>query len=101
MSITNDMNIIIGQGTAIKEVHNVKKQSLEINQQFIAQETDDKKKEKKSKVQELEAENKIVASRDEDEKKNKDQKSNKRGLPKEGKVEDNNLPEGNIIDIMV
>lgn len=103
MSITNDMNIIIGQGTAIKEVHNVKKQNLELNQYFTAQETDDEEKERKFKVQEFEAENKIVASRDEDEKKNKDQKSKKRKLSKEGKgkVEDINQPEGNIIDIVV
>lgn len=101
MSITNDINIVIGQGTAIKEVHNVKKQNLEINQQFIAQETDGKKKEKKSKVQESEAENKIAASRDDDEKKNKDQERKKRGSAKEEKVEDTNLNEGNIIDIVV
>jgi hypothetical protein len=103
MSTTSGMNIIIGQGTAIKEVHNIKKQNLELNQQFVAQETDHKKKETKSKVQEPETENKIVASRDEDEKKNKDQKRKKRGLSKEGKgkVEDINLPEGNIIDIVV
>lgn len=101
MSIANDMNIIIGQGTAIKEVHNIKKQNLELNQYFVAQETDVKKKEKKSKVQASEAENKIAASRDDDEKKNKDQERKKRGSAKEEKVEDTNLNEGNIIDIVV
>ena len=31
------MNIVLGQGAAIKEVHNAKKQNLELNQQLIAQ----------------------------------------------------------------
>jgi hypothetical protein len=37
MASTTDMNIVIGQGNAIKEVHNVRKQSLELNQQFVPQ----------------------------------------------------------------
>ena len=101
MSITNDMNIVIGQGTAIKEVHNVKKQNLEINQQFIAQEVGDEKREKKTKVQEFETENKVAASRDEDEEKNKYQKDKKKKLAKEGEDEDINPTGGNIIDIVV
>ena len=53
MTGTSDMNIILGQGTAVKEVHNVKKQNLEINQQFVAQETEGQKKKDKIKIKKL------------------------------------------------
>ena len=59
MSGTTNMNIILGQGSTIKEVHNVKKQNLEMNQQFVAQKSEDIKREDKSKVQEFETNNKI------------------------------------------
>ena len=101
MSITNDMNIVIGQGTAIKEVHNVKKQNLEINQQFIAQAAGDEKREKKTKVQEFDTENKVAADRDEKEGKNNYQKGKKKKLAKKGDDEDINPSGGNIIDIVV
>ena len=45
MTGTSNINIIVGQGTAIKEIHNVKKQNLEINQQYVAQKAEDDKKE--------------------------------------------------------
>ena len=69
MTGTTDMNIVLGQGDAIKEVHNIKKQSLELNQQFIAQKTEDEKKEDKSKVKEFDTGNRIEVK--EDEEKNK------------------------------
>jgi len=47
MASTGDINIVLGQGSAIKEVHNVRKQSLELSQQFVAQRTEVKKKEEK------------------------------------------------------
>ena len=45
MASTTDMNIVLGQGNAVKEVHNVRKQNLELNQQFVAQQTEEKKRE--------------------------------------------------------
>ena len=56
---TADLNIVIGQGAAIKEVHNVKKQNLEMSQQFVAQKEEDKKKEDKSKVQKFAPGNRV------------------------------------------
>ena len=56
MTGASNMNIIVGQGTAIKEVHNVKKQNLEINQQFVAQETESQKKKINQKFKSLKME---------------------------------------------
>ena len=69
MSSTTDMNIILGQGSAVKEVHNVKKQNLEINQQFVVQHIEDKKKEDKDKVQDFEKSNRIDMENDKEKKK--------------------------------
>ena len=99
MSGTTNMNIIIGQGTTIKEVHNVKKQSLEMNQQFVAQNSEDIKKEDKSKVQEFETKNRIEAEKDKE--KQKDQKGNKKKSNNKNQKEQISLSEGNLIDIRV
>jgi hypothetical protein len=99
MSATTDMNIILGQGNAVKEVHNVKKQNLEMNQQFVAQKSDDLKKEDKSKVQEYETNNRIEIKKDKERKKgHKRHKKNKDTEEQENKL---NLLEGNVIDIRV
>ena len=99
MSATTDMNIILGQGNAVKEVHNVKKQNLEMNQQFVAQKSDDLKKEEKSKVQEYETNNRIETKKDKErEKDHKRHKENKDSEEQENKL---NLLEDNLIDIRV
>ena len=99
MSGTTHMNIILGQGNTIKEVHNVKKQNLEMNQQFVAQKTEDIKKEDKSKVQESETKNRIESEKDKEKK--KDQKGNKKRSNNENQEENRNLSEGKLIDIRV
>jgi hypothetical protein len=99
MSGTTNMNIIIGQGNTIKEVHNVKKQNLEMNQQFVAQNSEDIKKEDKTKVQEFETKNRIEAEKDKEKQKN--QKGKKKKSNKKNKKEKISLSEGNLIDIRV
>jgi hypothetical protein len=99
MASTTNMNIILGQGSAIKEVHNVKKQNLEISQQVVAQNIEGEKKEEKDKVQDFEKSNRIDIKNDQEKKKGK--KDNKRGAIKKKQEEKNNLSEGNIIDITV
>ena len=99
MSGTTHMNIILGQGNTIKEVHNVKKQNLEMNQQFVAQKSEDIKREDKSKVEEFETKNKIETKKDKENK--KDQKGNKKESNDEGQKEKLNLSEGKLIDIIV
>jgi len=99
MASTTNMNIILGQGSAIKEVHNVKKQNLEISQQVVAQNIEEKKKEEKDKVQDFGESNRIDIKNDQEKKKGK--KDNKRGAIKKKQEEKNNLSERTIIDITV
>jgi hypothetical protein len=101
MASTADMNIILGQGDAIKEVHNVRKQSLELNQHFIAQKTEDKRKEERAKVQEFEAESRIEIKDDEGKKDKGGPGENKNGSKREQSSEESDLPEGTFIDIKV
>ena len=100
MSGAADMNIIIGQGSSIKEVHNVKKQNLEVNQQFVAQKSEDQKGEDKTKVQEYETNNKIETKNEEEEKK-KDHKKHKKNQHTKKHENQTNPTEGNLIDIRV
>ena len=93
------MNIILGQGSAIKEVHNVKKQNLEVNQQCVVQHVEDKKKEDKDRVQDFEKSKRINMENEKEKKKGK--KSNKRGSEKEHQKDKNNFLQRNIIDITV
>ena len=99
MSGTTHMNIILGQGNTIKEVHNVKKQNLEMNQQFVAQQSDATKKEDKSKVEKFETKNRIEIKKVKDKK--EDQKGNKKESNDENQKEKLNLSEGKLIDIIV
>jgi NCAIR mutase (PurE)-related protein len=99
MSGTTHMNIILGQGNTIKEVHNVKKQNLEMNQQVVAQKSEDMKKEDKTKVQEFETKNRIEIKKEKEKK--KDQKGNPKKSNNENQEEKRNLSEGKLIDIRV
>jgi hypothetical protein len=101
MASTTDMNIILGQGSTIREVHNVRKQNLELNQQYIAQESEAKKKEDRSRVQEFDAENRIELKGDEEKKKKKRSRDGKRRSKQENREEEPLLSEGSLIDIKV
>ncbi len=101
MASTTDMNIILGQGNAIKEVHNVRKQTLELNQQFVAQETEDKKKEDKSKVKEFDTGNRIEIKDDEKKKNKEGPKDNEKHSKQEQSKETSDLSERKLIDITV
>lgn len=101
MAGTTDINIVMGQGDAIKEVHNIRKQSLELNQQFIAQKTEDEKKEDKSKVKEFDTGNRIEVKADEEKKKKNGPEDNQKDSKKEKMKEESDVVEGNLIDITV
>ena len=101
MSGITDTNIVLGQGNAIKQVHNVGRQELELNQQFVAQKAEDKKKEDKSKVQDFEAGSRIKVNSDEEKKKREDPSYDEKGSQKEKLKKDSNLPEERLIDIKV
>lgn len=101
MSGITDTNIVLGQGSAIKQVHNVGRQALELNQQFVAQKAEDKEKEDKSKVQNFEAGNRIEVKGYEEKKNRKEPKYDEKGSQKEKPKEDSDLPEERLIDIKV
>ncbi|UCH07421.1 MAG: hypothetical protein JSV55_15355 [Deltaproteobacteria bacterium] len=103
MASTTDMNIVIGQGNAIKEVHNVRKQSLELNQQFVAQQTEQKKKEDRVTVQEFEGPQRIGIEEEEQEDK-RDKKNfgdDQRDSKEKQSGEESDQPGGSLIDIKV
>jgi hypothetical protein len=97
------MNVILGQGTAIKEIHNVKKQNLEVNQQFVAQNAEDEKKEDKTKVKKLDEQNKVEIKSDKDKEKEdkKKKKDDQKGSSKKKLEDEVTFSEGNLIDIKV
>jgi hypothetical protein len=99
MSSTTNMNIILGQGSAVKEVHNVKKQNLEVNQQCVAQHVEDKKKEDKDKIQDFEKSNRIDMENDKEKESRK--KRNKTNAEKEKQKQENKFLQRKIIDIRV
>ena len=101
MTGTTDINIVLGQGNAIKEVHNTRKQSLELNQQFIAQKTLDEKKEDKSKIKGFDTGNKIDIKTDEEKKKKDGSEDNQKDSAREKVKKESKLLEENIIDIRV
>ncbi len=107
MASTTDMNIVLGQGNAIKEVHNVRKQSLELNQQFFVQKTEDKKKEDRSRIQEFDSSSKIEIKADEEKEKEKEKEGRpgsedkEKGPRKEHSEEESDLSGGSLINIKV
>ncbi|MEE8300352.1 MAG: hypothetical protein V3R28_03495 [Desulfatiglandales bacterium] len=105
MASTTDMNIVLGQGNAIKEVHNVRKQSLEVNQQFVVQKTEDKKKEDRSRIQEFDSSSRIEIKADEEKEKEKERRpgseDKEKGSRKEHSEEESDLSGGSLVDIKV
>jgi hypothetical protein len=70
-----------------------------MNQQFVAQNSEDINKEDKSKVQEFETKNRIEAEKEKEKQKN--QKGKKKKQDNKNKREQKILSEGNLIDIRV
>lgn len=101
MAGTTDINIVLGQGNIIKEIQNVKRQDLDLNQQLVAQQTKDEREEEKSRVQEFEAENKIGLETDEEKGNRGDLKGRQDGSKRRKKDDEDDTPDGNIIDIKV
>ncbi len=101
MTGTSNMNIIVGQGTAVKEVHNVKKINLEIKQQFVAQETETQKKKDQSKIQKLENTDKVMIKSDQEDRDKEEKKNKKKGSKKNKSDNELKMNESNLINITV
>jgi hypothetical protein len=106
MTADTHLNAVISQGGAVAEVHNVRKNVLDSNQQFLAQHVDDKKKEERSKVAETRSGDKIEIRGDDQRESKEEDREGKRGKPHEnpqekGKPTDPASAEGKLIDIKV
>lgn len=98
--VPSDLNITLGQGTAIKEVYNVKKQSLENNQEFIAQHAVAEKNKDQSKIKTFDDAVKVEIKKD---KEKNDRRREKRKSDDSDEENEDALarPEGRRLDIKV
>jgi hypothetical protein len=101
MSGLTDTNILLAQGNVIKEVHNIRRQDLELNQQFVAQKAEDRKKEDKSKVQDFERDQRVDKRTDEEKNREQDPKYNGRHPNKDKSNQPTDSQEKRLIDIKV
>jgi len=98
---TSNMNIVLSQGNAVREVQNIKKQSMEMNQQLAAQHSEDKKKTEKNKVDTFDTRNKIEVRDDEKKGKKRFLAKKKSSEKKEIEESDPKSSEGKLLDITV
>jgi hypothetical protein len=101
MASDTNINSILTQGNAIKSIYNVKKQNLELQQQFAAQHTEVKNKEDKVKVQKFGTDNKVEIKDDSERKKKQREEKLKKKMKTEAKDKKELNPEGTLIDIKV
>lgn len=101
MAGTTNMNIVLSGGSAVKEIHNTRKQSLDLNQQYVVQNAESRKKKDKEKIQEVKADNRIEIGK-EKENKNKGEKKQQESDPKADGAEDKAASlSDRLIDIVV
>ena len=101
MASDTNLNIVLGQGHAVKNIYNVKKQNLELQQQFAAQHTEVKEKRDKEKVKKSSADNKVQAKEENAREQRKRSTASKQGSQAEDKMETGPEKEGALIDIKV
>ncbi|RPH51310.1 MAG: hypothetical protein EHM85_07215 [Desulfobacteraceae bacterium] len=101
MSGTTNMNIVLSQGTAVKEVHNVRKQSLDLNQQYVVQHAEILRKEDKEKVPEPRLDYKVEINKDNQMKNMKDRKEGEKDCEEETPDEETEPSGDHLIDITV
>ncbi len=101
MTSTDNMSGVLRQSSAIPEIHNVRKQTLEMSQQSMAQNTEIKKKEAKSKIKRSETKSRIEMKQDQEQKNQKGNQKKKRDPEKEKSQSKSTLPKKKMIDIIV
>ena len=101
MASDTNLNIVLGQGHAVKNIYNVKKQNLELQQQFAAQHTEVKEKRKKEKVMKFSADNNVQVKEEHTRERRKKSKSSRKKSRSEGNQETGLEKEGSLIDIKV
>ena len=102
MASDGNINSIISQGMAVKQIYNPKKQNLELQQHFNTQHTEIEKAKDKSKIKQTQSENRIENEADEHKKDRKRRKKKRKRKQKEKALKTHGLTaEGNFIDIKV
>ena len=101
MSGDTNLNIILTQGNAIREIQNIRKQDMQLHQQFVSQNAEIKKKEDKSKVRKFDTNNKIEDKEEKRRENKKDLEDNEKELKKNEIKSKKSYLEGNLIDITV
>lgn len=101
MSSTTNMNIVLIQGAAVKEIQNVRKQTLDLNQQYVAQHTEILKKQNKEKVPELKPADHVEIEKENEKKNLKDRKQEQKDPPEDTFEEESALSGDHFIDITV
>jgi hypothetical protein len=111
MSNTTDMNIVLGQGSAVKHIYNFRRHNQEVDQELAAQIIENKKQKKKEKIKKSETDNKVKVDSDQNKKdkkkwekhkkdsENKEYKKNT--IKKSDAKKDIDSLEGSFIDIKV
>ena len=101
MASDTNLNIVLSQGHAVKNIYNVKKQNLELQQQFAAQHTDVKEKRKKEKVLSFSADNNVQVKEDQHGERRDGYKAARKEKRSEDTRETGPEKEGALIDIKV
>ena len=99
MSGTINMNVVLSQGNAVKEVQSVKNQNLELNQILVRQHQTKKEDVEKNRIQKFENAEKVKI--DKDKSKNSKQEAKSEQDKKGGdKTPERNRSKKHIIDIV-
>jgi len=101
MSGTTNLDIVLSQGTAVKEVQNVRKQSLDMNQQYVVQHAEILRKEDKEKVPEPKARDHVEISKENEKKNMKNSKDGRNDCEKDPADEEKESLGDHLIDITV
>jgi hypothetical protein len=101
MASDTNINAILTQGNTVKNIFNAKKQSLELQQQFAAQQTEVKSKKDRVKVKTFETDNRIEQREENEKNKKEDLRKHKKKFETKAKKEDTRKKEGSLLDIKV
>ena len=102
MTSMTDMNIVLGQGDAVKEVHGARRQNLGMNQQAVPQEAAARVRRQKQKIQAPETDKGVYLRREKEKKDGEEAGYDQQGSREKNKEEDGcETLEVNRIDIMV
>ena len=101
MTGDSNINMVISQGNAVKEIYNVRKHDLDLQQQTNMQEHIKKNREEKTKIKETENDTKIQVKDDENRKSKGNLNRREEEKNKEHEQDDENGSTRSTIDIIV